>query len=81
MATTDSLVSLCIPARYGSSRFPGKPLALLAGKPLIQHVYEGDEAKYYKITRQGRQVLASETESWDRLVGAIGLILRGEAQS
>jgi len=29
-----------IPARYNSSRFPGKPLALLAGKPMIQHVYE-----------------------------------------
>jgi 3-deoxy-manno-octulosonate cytidylyltransferase (CMP-KDO synthetase) len=29
-----------IPARYGSTRFPGKPLALLAGKPMIQHVYE-----------------------------------------
>lgn len=29
-----------IPARYGSSRFPGKPLALIAGKPLIQWVYE-----------------------------------------
>jgi 3-deoxy-manno-octulosonate cytidylyltransferase (CMP-KDO synthetase) len=29
-----------IPARYGASRFPGKPLALLGGKPLIQHVYE-----------------------------------------
>jgi 3-deoxy-manno-octulosonate cytidylyltransferase (CMP-KDO synthetase) len=29
-----------IPARYGSSRFPGKPLALIAGKTLIQHVVE-----------------------------------------
>jgi len=29
-----------IPARYGSKRFPGKPLANLAGKPLIQWVYE-----------------------------------------
>lgn len=29
-----------IPARYQSTRFPGKPLALIAGKPLIQHVYE-----------------------------------------
>ncbi|MBW2064500.1 MAG: 3-deoxy-manno-octulosonate cytidylyltransferase [Deltaproteobacteria bacterium] len=28
-----------IPARYESSRFPGKPLALIAGKPMIQHVY------------------------------------------
>jgi len=29
-----------IPARYGSTRFPGKPLALIGGKPMIQHVYE-----------------------------------------
>jgi 3-deoxy-manno-octulosonate cytidylyltransferase (CMP-KDO synthetase) len=29
-----------IPARYGSTRFPGKPLFLIAGKPLIQHVIE-----------------------------------------
>ncbi|RRV07945.1 3-deoxy-manno-octulosonate cytidylyltransferase [Pseudomonas sp. v388] len=29
-----------IPARYGSSRFPGKPLAQIAGKPMIQHVWE-----------------------------------------
>lgn len=29
-----------IPARYSSSRFPGKPLAQLGGKPVIQHVYE-----------------------------------------
>jgi len=29
-----------IPARYGSTRFPGKPLAPIAGKPMIQHVYE-----------------------------------------
>ncbi|GMU59181.1 MAG: 3-deoxy-manno-octulosonate cytidylyltransferase [Myxococcaceae bacterium] len=29
-----------IPARYGAQRFPGKPLALIAGKPMVQHVYE-----------------------------------------
>jgi len=29
-----------IPARYGSTRFPGKPLALIAGKPLIERVVE-----------------------------------------
>lgn len=28
-----------IPARYGSTRFPGKPLAELAGRPIIEHVY------------------------------------------
>ena len=31
---------IAIPARYGSTRFPGKPLAMLCGKPMIQHVYE-----------------------------------------
>src|SRR5205809_2410741 len=29
-----------IPARYASTRFPGKPLAIIAGKTLIQHVVE-----------------------------------------
>jgi 3-deoxy-manno-octulosonate cytidylyltransferase (CMP-KDO synthetase) len=29
-----------IPARFASTRLPGKPLAMIAGKPMIQHVYE-----------------------------------------
>lgn len=29
-----------IPARFASSRFPGKPLAMLGGKPVVQRVYE-----------------------------------------
>ena len=29
-----------IPARYASTRLPGKPLADICGKPMIQHVYE-----------------------------------------
>lgn len=29
-----------IPARYASTRLPGKPLEMLAGKPMIQHVWE-----------------------------------------
>ncbi len=29
-----------IPARYASTRLPGKPLLMLAGKPMVQHVYE-----------------------------------------
>jgi 3-deoxy-manno-octulosonate cytidylyltransferase (CMP-KDO synthetase) len=36
----DKKVVICIPARYGSTRFPGKPLAKLAGKPIIQWAYE-----------------------------------------
>lgn len=31
---------LVIPARFGSTRLPGKPLRLIAGKSMIQHVYE-----------------------------------------
>ena len=29
-----------VPARYGSTRFPGKPLAMIAGKPMVQWTYE-----------------------------------------
>lgn len=29
-----------IPARYGSTRLPGKPLADIAGKPMIERVYD-----------------------------------------
>lgn len=35
-----SKIFAIIPARYDSSRFPGKVLALICGKPMIQHVYE-----------------------------------------
>jgi len=38
--TADSDFAIVIPARYRSSRFPGKPLAEIAGKPMIQHVWE-----------------------------------------
>ncbi len=34
------LICGVIPARYESVRFPGKPLALICGKPMIQYVYE-----------------------------------------
>ncbi|SOY61274.1 3-deoxy-manno-octulosonate cytidylyltransferase [Cupriavidus taiwanensis] len=33
-------VAIVIPARYGSTRLPGKPLADILGKPMVQHVYE-----------------------------------------
>jgi len=43
MATSDHepVAVLCvIPARFGASRFPGKPLAMLWGRPLVRHVWE-----------------------------------------
>ncbi|MEZ4526523.1 MAG: 3-deoxy-manno-octulosonate cytidylyltransferase [Desulfobacterales bacterium] len=33
-------VAVIIPSRYGSTRFPGKPLAKIGGKPMIQRVHE-----------------------------------------
>ncbi len=36
---TDCVIGV-IPARFAATRFPGKPLALIAGKPMIQHVWE-----------------------------------------
>ena len=45
-----------IPARYGAQRYPGKPLALIAGKTLVQRVYE----QAAKATRVDKVVVATE---------------------
>jgi 3-deoxy-manno-octulosonate cytidylyltransferase (CMP-KDO synthetase) len=39
-AQDSSQIVAVIPARYDSSRFPGKPLASIAGRPMIQHVFD-----------------------------------------
>jgi 3-deoxy-manno-octulosonate cytidylyltransferase (CMP-KDO synthetase) len=40
MTFSDASLRVVIPARYGSSRLPGKPLVDLAGKPMVVRVYE-----------------------------------------
>jgi 3-deoxy-manno-octulosonate cytidylyltransferase (CMP-KDO synthetase) len=57
-------VVVVIPARYGSTRLPGKPLVLLAGKPMIQRVYE--RAKMAQ--RADRVIVATDDE---RIVKAV----------
>ncbi|HKK79671.1 MAG TPA: 3-deoxy-manno-octulosonate cytidylyltransferase [Phaeodactylibacter sp.] len=47
-----------IPARYASTRFPGKPLAQLAGRPIIQHVYE----RVLQASSIDRAVIATDDE-------------------
>ena len=66
---------ILIPARYASTRFPGKPLVDIAGKPMIQHVYEKaavvsdhvyvatDDKRIYDavLAFGGRAVMTSDT--------------------
>jgi 3-deoxy-manno-octulosonate cytidylyltransferase (CMP-KDO synthetase) len=49
-------VTVIIPARWASTRFPGKPLALLHGKPLIQHVWE----RAQRAKHVGRVIIATD---------------------
>lgn len=49
-------VLVVIPARWGSTRFPGKPLHLIAGKPLVQHVWE----RCQRCTKVDRVVIATD---------------------
>ena len=64
-----------IPARYASTRFPAKPLALLGGKPVIERVYEqvkgvvervvvatDDERIYQAVEAFGGEVVMTSTE-------------------
>ncbi|MBM4259485.1 MAG: 3-deoxy-manno-octulosonate cytidylyltransferase [Deltaproteobacteria bacterium] len=57
-----------IPARYGSTRFPGKPLALLRGKPMIQHVYEQTQA----VHGLSRIIVATDDERIANVIRKVG---------
>ena len=57
-----------IPSRYESSRFPGKPLADLCGKPMIQHVYE----RVLKAGSVSFAAVATDDERIFRAVQAFG---------
>lgn len=61
-----------IPARYGAGRLPGKPLVPLAGKPMIQHVWE----RARQAKRVSRVIVATDDARILRAVEAFG----GEAR-
>lgn len=67
-----SSATAVIPARYASSRFPGKPLALLLGKPMVQHVVE----RCRESGAFGRVVVATDDARIADAVRAFG----GEAE-
>ena len=64
MNTNDNEIIAVIPARYGSTRFPGKALADIQGKPMIQWVYE--RTKRSKLIN--RVIVATDD---DRIFGAV----------
>ena len=57
-----------IPSRYESTRFPGKPLADLLGKPMIQHVYE----RVLKAKSVSFAAVATDDERIFKAVNAFG---------
>lgn len=57
-----------IPARYGSTRLPGKPLHLLAGRPMIEHVYRRTAA----ASGLERVVVLTDDERIGRVVESFG---------
>ncbi|MCP3888252.1 MAG: 3-deoxy-manno-octulosonate cytidylyltransferase [Desulfobulbaceae bacterium] len=57
-----------IPARYESNRFPGKPLARIGSKPMIQHVVERAQA----VKMLSRVVVATDDERIARCVSEFG---------
>ena len=85
-----------IPARYASTRFPGKPLAMLGGKPVIQRVYEqavsvlgeayvatDDERIFQTVTGFGGRAIMTRTDhksGTDRIEEAVEKIEEGDAR-
>ena len=61
-------ITAIIPARFASSRFPGKPLALLCGKPMVQWVYERTACSRLV----DRVMVASDDERIVRVVRGFG---------
>lgn len=79
-----------IPARFASTRFPGKPLAILDNKPIIQHVYERvsnvipdswvatDDMRIYETVEKfgGKAVITKDNHKsgTDRIAEAVQII-------
>ena len=61
-------VAVILPARYHSTRFPGKPLALIAGKPLIEWVHQ----RASEIKNVGRIIVATDHEDIASVVRGFG---------
>ena len=87
--TNNKRVLVVIPARYGSTRFPGKPLQPILGKPMIQWVYEAaikseaddvyvatDDLRILDVVSEfGNVILTREHETGtDRIIEAVNAL-------
>jgi 3-deoxy-manno-octulosonate cytidylyltransferase (CMP-KDO synthetase) len=61
-------VTAIIPARYASTRFPGKPLAALLGRPMIEHVY----TRVASSATVARVIVATDDRRIEQTVRAFG---------
>lgn len=68
MAGSNPRVAIVIPARYGSTRLPGKPLADIAGKPMVQHVYE----RALQVKSAEQVIIATDDERVAKAVQQFG---------
>jgi 3-deoxy-manno-octulosonate cytidylyltransferase (CMP-KDO synthetase) len=67
MAAVKTKVLAVIPARYQSKRFPGKPLAIVNGKPILQHIYiEASKARLIDrvVVATDSKIIKSGVESF-----------------
>jgi 3-deoxy-manno-octulosonate cytidylyltransferase (CMP-KDO synthetase) len=79
--------AILIPARYGSTRYPGKPLCMLDGVPMIQRVYDActasnlptyvltDNQEIYNLMGAGKCImdLADYENGTERCAGAVAM--------
>lgn len=68
MPGSEQRIAIVIPARFGSTRLPGKPLADIAGKPMVQHVYE----RALQVSNANDVVIATDDERVAEAVRAFG---------
>lgn len=73
------MIVAVIPARYGSTRLPGKPLAEIAGKPLIEHVYR----RVSKARSVDKTLVATDREEIASAVKKFGgeAVMTGECRT
>lgn len=62
-------IAILIPARYGSTRFPGKPLALINGRAMVDYVYEAASCAVELLPKTDFYIDIAVTSDDERILG------------